>query len=86
MHHPIPDDTRGIIDPAAMMRLVDFGRVPPGEVLDGLVSWFWSVAWSLPPGAAHDQQVLNHPAGNISIGTIDDAASHWIRPRAVSTG
>ena len=40
---------------------------------DGLVEWFWSVAWSMPPGTFHDQQVLNHPAGNISIGTLDDA-------------
>ena len=27
----------------------------------------------MPPGTFHDQQVLNHPAGNISIGTLDDA-------------
>lgn len=68
-----PDDTRGIVDPQAMMRHVDFARYPAGEALDGLVAWFWSVAWSLPGGASHDQQVLNHPAGNISIGTLDDA-------------
>jgi AraC-like DNA-binding protein len=70
---PLPDDTRGIIDPARMMRHVDFARHPAGSVLDGLVEWFWSVAWDLPAGVAHDQQVLNHPAGNISIGTLDDA-------------
>lgn len=74
----VPDDavsadTRGIVDPAAMMRLVDFDRLPPGPVLDGLVEWFWTVAWDLPPEMVHDQQVLNHPAGNISVGTIDDA-------------
>lgn len=56
-----------------MMRHVDFARSPAGSVLDGLVEWFWSVAWDLPAGFAHDQQVLNHPAGNISIGTLDDA-------------
>ncbi len=55
------------------MRHVDFDRSPAGDVLDGLVEWFWSVAWDLPAGTAHDQQVLNHPAGNISVGTIDDA-------------
>lgn len=69
----LPDDTRGIVDPAAMMQVVDFARHPAGEVLDGLVEWFWSVAWDLPPAVSHDQQVLNHPAGNISVGTIDDA-------------
>ncbi len=56
-----------------MMRHVEFTRSPAGEALDGLVEWFWSVAWSMPDGLVHDQQVLNHPAGNISIGTLDDA-------------
>ena len=56
-----------------MMRVVDFGRYPAGDALTGLVEWFWSVAWDLPEGAVHEQQVLNHPAGNISIGTLDDA-------------
>ncbi len=73
MSGPLPGDTRGIIDPAAMMRHVDFARSPCGDELDGLVEWFWSVRWDLPPGAALDQRVLNHPAGNISIGTLDDA-------------
>jgi len=68
----LPEDTRGIVDPAAMMRYVDFDRYPPGEVLDGLVEWFWSVAWDMPAGTSHEQLVLNHPAGNISIGTLDD--------------
>lgn len=73
MPRPIPDDTRGILDPVGMMRHVDFDRSPPGEDLDGLIEWFWSVAWDLPEAVVHDQQVLNHPAGNISIGTLDDA-------------
>jgi len=70
---PVPDDTRGIIDPVEMMRHVDFARSPAGDALDGLIEWFWSVAWELPEGFVHDQQVLNHPAGDISIGTLDDA-------------
>ena len=69
----LPSDTRGIIDPAAMMRRVEFDRAPAGSALEGVVEWFWSVAWDLPDGVEHDQQVLNHPAGNISIGTVDDA-------------
>ena len=73
MNRPIPDDTRGIVDPVAMMRYVDFARFPPGDLLDGLVEWFWSVEWDVPHGLAHDQQILNHPAGNVSVGTIDDA-------------
>jgi len=70
---PVPDDTRGILDPVEMMRHVDFARAPAGDALDGLIEWFWSVAWELPEDHVHDQQVLNHPAGNISIGTLGDA-------------
>ncbi len=55
-----------------MMRHVEFARSDAGPELDGIVEWFWSVRWDLPPGAVHDQQVLNHPAGNLSIGTLDD--------------
>jgi len=73
MDPDLPTDTRGIVDPATMLDLVEFARYPVGEALDGLVEWFWSVAWDLPADTTHDQQVLNHPAGNISVGTIDDA-------------
>lgn len=73
MERDLPTDTRGIVDPATMFDLVDFDRHPAGDELQGLVEWFWSVSWDLPPGHAHDQQVLNHPAGNISVGTVDDA-------------
>ena len=72
MSHTVPADTRGILDPATMMRHVDFARYPAGQALDGLVDWFWSVRWSLPDGLEHRQQVLNHPSGHISIGTVDD--------------
>lgn len=58
-----------------MMRHVTFDRAPAGDALDGIVAWFWSVAWAMPDGATHDQVVLNHPAGNVSIGTVDDDAA-----------
>jgi AraC-like DNA-binding protein len=67
----MPADTRGILDPAEMMRLVAFDRSPTGEALQGIVEWCWSVAWDLPDGRTHDQEVLSHPAGNVSIGTVD---------------
>ncbi len=70
----LPDDTRGILDPAAMLRHVRFDRYDPGEALDGLVAWFWSVDWDLGPGVVHDQEVLNHPAGHISVGTLDEVS------------
>lgn len=66
------EDLRGIVDPTEMLRWVDFDRQPAGEALDGIIEWFWSVAWGIPDGRVHQQQVLNHPAGNLSIGTIDD--------------
>lgn len=65
-------DMRGIVDPDEMLRFVDFVREPPGELLAGLVEWFWSVSWDMPDGVTLDQEVLNHPAGNISVGTLDD--------------
>lgn len=71
--NPLPVDTRGIVDPAEMMRHVDFARYPAGPELEGLVEWFWAVRWTFPDGRFHNQEVLNHPAGNISVGTIDDA-------------
>ncbi len=64
---------RGIVDPDRMLRHVDFDRSAPGDILDGLVEWFWSVKWDLPAGEEFTQEVLNHPAGNISVGTLDDA-------------
>ncbi len=68
-----PDDTRGIVDPAEMMRHVDFARHPAGSDLEGIIDWFWSVEWSLPNGVVHVQHVLNHPSGHISVGTIDES-------------
>ena len=29
---------------------------------------FWAVRWDLPPGVAHQQQVLTHPGANASVG------------------
>ena len=77
---PLPADTRGIIDPATMARHVTLNRYPAGEVLDGLVDWFWAVAWQLPEGIEHVQQVLNHPSGHISVGTTDDSGASREHP------
>lgn len=76
-----PGDTRGIVDPSRMLEIVDFRRHPPGPTLHGVVDWLWSVRWDLPPGVVHEQQVLNHPAANISIGTTDDAGATVDQPR-----
>ncbi len=68
-----PTDTRGIVDPETMSRYVDFARYPAGPELEGIIDWFWSVSWHLPPGHVHEQRILNHPSGHISVGTIDDS-------------
>lgn len=65
----IPEDTRGILAPQAMMRAADFARYPALDHLAGLVTWCWSVRWDLPAGSQHRQQVLSHPQINISVGT-----------------
>lgn len=68
MSQPVPDDTRGIIAPGRMMRFVAFERHPAPPQLAGLVDWFWSVAWDLPRGLSHPQQVLSQPGLNVSAG------------------
>ena len=70
---PGPDDTRGIIDPAGMRAVASLERYPAGDALDGLVDWFWAVAWDLPPGVEHVQKVLTHPGSHLSVGTVDRA-------------
>lgn len=61
-------DTRGIIAPAAMLRHVDYRRLPVPDPLVGLVDWFWSVRWQLPIGSVPRQQTLAQPGVNVSVG------------------
>jgi AraC-like DNA-binding protein len=65
---PVERDSRGILDPWLLRQRVQLTRYPPGEALAGLVDRFWAVCWDLPPGQAHEQQVLTHPGANLSIG------------------
>lgn len=81
MPGPLPDDTRGILDPARMGEVVTLRRHDPGPGLEGVVDWLWSVEWGLPDGLTHRQEVLNHPSANISIGTTDDEGASRERPR-----
>lgn len=68
MTNPTPEDTRGILSPGRMMRHVEFARYPAPAELAGLVDWFWSVAWRLPMGFAHRQDVVPQPGVNVSVG------------------
>ncbi|WP_236864240.1 helix-turn-helix domain-containing protein [Brevibacterium daeguense] len=68
-----PDDTRGIMSPRAMLRRVDFQRSAAPSELAGLAAHVWFVAWDLPPGEEHRQDVLAHTAVNISVGPAPPA-------------
>jgi AraC-like DNA-binding protein len=68
---PVERDSRGILDPWLLRQRVHLTRYPAGEALAGVVDRFWAVRWDLPPGTFHRQQVLTHPAANVSVGHAD---------------
>jgi AraC-like DNA-binding protein len=70
---PVESDSRGILDPWLLRQRVRLTRYPPTPALSGLVDRFWAVAWDLPPGTAHRQQVLTNPGANLSVGHADGA-------------
>ncbi len=78
-------DSRGILDPWLLRRRVAFARHPPTPPLEGLVDRFWAVRWDLPAGTAHRQEVLTHPAVNLTVGT-PDARTGSTAPEARVTG
>lgn len=67
-HGDPSSDTRGILDPLELQQYVELQRFPAGEALAGIVDWFWSVRWDLPPGRSYRSRVLSHPSVNISVG------------------
>jgi AraC-like DNA-binding protein len=78
---PVEADSRGILDPWLLRQRVQLNRYPPTPALDGLVDRFWAVRWALPVGLTHCQQVLTHPAANISVGYPDGADGPPIEAR-----
>jgi AraC-like DNA-binding protein len=72
---PVERDSRGILDPWLLRQRVRLTRYPPTPALEGLVDRFWAVAWDLPFGTAHRQQVLTHPGANLSVGNADGAGT-----------
>ena len=64
-------DSRGILAPGLLAERTAFARYEPTPPLAGLVDWFWAVRWDLPAGTFHRQQILQHPAVNISVSTPD---------------
>ncbi|HEY5352762.1 MAG TPA: helix-turn-helix domain-containing protein [Streptosporangiaceae bacterium] len=65
---PVERDSRGILDPWLLRQRLQLTRYPAGPALDGLIDRFWAVRWDLPPGTAHEQEVLTHPGANVSVG------------------
>jgi AraC-like DNA-binding protein len=59
------DDTRGIVDPAALLRNVDFRRVAPCAELANYVEHYWFIDWTL--STPFEQHVVGHPSVNVVI-------------------
>ncbi|NEB74707.1 AraC family transcriptional regulator [Streptomyces sp. SID14478] len=58
-------DTRGIVDPAALLTRVRFRRHEPAEALRPYVENYWFIDWDLPaPYASH---VLPHPCLHLTF-------------------
>jgi AraC-like DNA-binding protein len=64
-----------VLRPPAGSRPFRLGRRAPMPDLDDIVGHFWTVQWALPPGAHHDQEVLSHACGHLTV--EDDGA--WLR-------
>lgn len=77
-----------------MVRNVDFRRTVPPAELEGLVAFLWSVSWERPADTVHRQDVMPHPAVNISVGNppppglSSPTAAHALRAvvNGVTTG
>ncbi|MFJ6150095.1 DUF6597 domain-containing transcriptional factor [Micromonospora profundi] len=57
------DDSRGILDPARLLREVRFRRHLPAEPLRQWVEHYWLIDWAL--SAPFEQRVVPHPAVNV---------------------
>ncbi|WP_338697584.1 helix-turn-helix domain-containing protein [Streptomyces sp. Q6] len=58
-------DTRGIVDPSALLTRVRFRRHDPAEALRPYVENYWFIDWDLPaPYASH---IVPHPAVNLTF-------------------
>jgi AraC-like DNA-binding protein len=60
-------DSRGILDPLLLRQRVRLTRYPVSAAMAGLIDRFWAVQWDLPADVVHRQQVLTHPAANLSV-------------------
>ena len=63
-----------VLRAAAGDRPFRLDRRAPAPDLADVVGQFWSVEWSLPAGTHHDQAVVSHPCGHLTV--EDDGA--WL--------
>ncbi|MEW2167344.1 helix-turn-helix domain-containing protein [Streptomyces sp. NPDC007084] len=78
-----PRDTRGIVDPAALLTRVRFRRHAPAEALRPYVETYWLIDWDLPsPYVSH---VLPHPAVNLTFQWDEDDGPPYGELTGVST-
>ncbi|MFG1776787.1 DUF6597 domain-containing transcriptional factor [Micromonospora sp. NPDC049048] len=63
MRHQPREDSRGIVDPAGLLRRVHFRRHLPAVALRPYVEHYWLVDWELPEPLT--QRVVPHPAVNV---------------------
>jgi AraC-like DNA-binding protein len=76
----VEEDSRGIVDPAALLARVHFSRHDPSAEVARFVAWYWAARWDLPAGGTHRQAVLSHPAVNVTFGP-DRADVHGVHRR-----
>ncbi len=77
-------DTRGIVDPAALLNHVRFRRHEPAAPLRRYVEWYWLIDWDLPaPYASH---VVPHPSVNLTFQWDEDEGPPFAEVTGVALG
>ncbi|MFF8676272.1 DUF6597 domain-containing transcriptional factor [Streptomyces sp. NPDC015237] len=77
-------DTRGIVDPTALLHHVRFRRHAPAEPLRRYVEWYWLIDWDLPaPYASH---VVPHPCVNLTFQWDEDEGPPYAEVTGVALG
>lgn len=64
---PSTTTTAGILRPGQVGTAHSLARYPCHPLLAPFIEHYWTVAWDLPPRAAHASAVLSHPAVHRSV-------------------
>ncbi|MGQ4382742.1 AraC family transcriptional regulator [Streptomyces sp. SAS_270] len=77
-------DTRGIVDPSALLTRVRFRRHEPAEPLRRHIETYWFIDWDLPePYASH---IVPHPSVNVSFQWDEDEGAPYSEVTGVALG